>query len=166
MGKFDYDSGEDGIAVYPNSNPYWERNYTSKDFKYTVKQYINNYSANQKIKIYPGINKKAFEIITEAGFIDLLSADLCGKQEENLIKVNNTIIDNKERVSFKVYELDNETGIKLRYTRTFDFATIFIDQNGFKSVHPKFYYTGDFDGDGKMEVMAVSIDKAIWVGSA
>lgn len=159
MGKFDYDSGEDGIAVYPNSNPYWERNYTSKDFKYTVKQYINNYSANQKIKIYPGINKKAFEIITEAGFIDLLSADLCGKQEENLIKVNNTIIDNKERVSFKVYELDNETGIKLRYTRTFDFATIFIDQNGFKSVHPKFYYTGDFDGDGKMEVMAVSIDK-------
>ena len=43
-----------------------------------------------------------------------------------------------------------------KYRRTYSFPTVSTDADGGKSVQPKFYYTGDFNGDGKVEIMAVS----------
>ncbi|GHT55106.1 hypothetical protein FACS189446_5980 [Bacteroidia bacterium] len=70
--------------------------------------------------------------------------------------MNNTVSGNYDRVVFKVYTPDSYGDPTTKYTRTFNFSTILTDADGGKSVHPKFYYTGDFNGDGKIEIFAVS----------
>lgn len=44
----------------------------------------------------------------------------------------------------------------MKYTRTFSFPTVYTDADDGKSIQPKYYYSGDFNGDGKMEILAVS----------
>ena len=162
-GKFDYDSGDDGIISLPNMNPYWK--YTRKG----KQRFDNLYDGDEKIFIYTGLTKN-FEtplpnITTEKGFIDILCADLKGDQNEDIIKINNTVVRNSQqhtidqyldRITFKVYRRDSILGLTTAYTRTFDFPTVYVDNKGNKSVQPKFYYTGDFNGDGKMEILAIS----------
>jgi hypothetical protein len=43
-----------------------------------------------------------------------------------------------------------------KYTRVFNFPTVITDVSGNKSVHPKYYFAGDFTGDGRMKILAVS----------
>lgn len=79
-----------------------------------------------------------------------------GKQEEHIIKVNNGVSGDNDQVTFRVYRASLTVGLVSKYTRTFNFPTVLTDADGAKSIHPKFYYTGDFNGDGKQEVLAVS----------
>lgn len=44
----------------------------------------------------------------------------------------------------------------LAYERSYYFPTVYTDADGGNSIQPKFYYTGDFNGDGKIEILAVS----------
>lgn len=96
------------------------------------------------------------ELKTETGFVDILCADLLGQQEEFIIKVNNTVDAGSDKVTFTTYHANAVTGLSKRHTRTFRFPTVLTDPKGNKSIQPKFYYTGDFNGDGKMEILAMS----------
>lgn len=160
-GKFDYDSGADGLIVLPNKNPYWKhyRNHTM--FRHSQNRFDNNYSGDEKIFLYAGLKDNFASpmpnLLTEKGFVDIICGDLEGKQEEYVIKINNQVVDNADQVTFNVYRSNLYNGLARLYTRNYRFPTVYTDADKGKSIQPKFYYTGDFNGDGKMEVLAVSV---------
>lgn len=146
-GKFDYINGSDGLIMLPQKNSYFED---------TKRKYFENiYEGTEKIFLYAGLGDEWVypmpNLVTEEGFIDILCADIEGKQEEYIIKINNTVVNGKDQVKFTVYISNVITGLTKLYTRTYTFDTVINNH-----VHPKFYYSGDFDGDGKMEIMAIS----------
>lgn len=163
-GRFDYDSGADGIISLPNKNPYWKYERSGKE------RFDNKYTGDEKIFIYTGLAKDyetpSPTITTEKGFIDILCADLKGDQNEDIIKINNTVVKNDkshtvvqhlDRITFKVYRKSASGGITNSYTRTYDFSTVYTDYKDNRSVQPKFYYSGDFNGDGKAEILSISV---------
>lgn len=153
-GKMDYVSKADGLVVLPALTPYWADSYKKNVFE-------NLYTGDEKIFLYAGL-KNTFSdpmpnLKTENGFIDILFADLTGSQEEYLIKINNTVVNSKDEIRFSVYRANPLAGIAKIYERKFSFNTVYKDSKGNLSVHPKYYYTGDFNGDGKMEILAISV---------
>lgn len=160
-GKFDYDSGADGLIALPNLNPYWKHYRHSTAFRHSQNRFDNRYKGDEKIFLYAGLKSSWADpmpnLVTEAGFVDIICADIEGKQEEYVVKINNQVINNNDQVTFHVYRSNMITGLSTLYTRTFNFPTVYTDADKAKSIQPKFYYTGDFNGDGKMEIMAVSV---------
>ena len=160
-GKFDYDSGADGLIVLPNLNPYWKHYRHSTMFRHSQNRFDNMYTGNEKIFLYAGLKDNLASpmpnLFTEKGFVDIICADLEGKQEEYVIKINNFVDSNNDHVVFQVYRSNLYSGLSKLYTRTYNFPTVYKDADDGKSIQPKFYYTGDFNGDGKMEVLAVSV---------
>lgn len=162
-GKFDYKNGQEGLIVLPNKNPYWKHYRNSTMFRRSQNRFNNRYDAdvNEKIFLYAGLGDNYAspmpDLTVGNGFIDIFCADLEGQQNECIIKVNNYIESEKDRLVFAVYEYNDIAGIHKKYTRTFDFNTVHTDADGGKSIQPKFYHVGDFDGDGKQEILAVSV---------
>lgn len=160
-GRFDYDSGTEGMLMIPNKNPYWKHHRNSSTFRHSQDRFDNLFTGEEKIYLYSDlnsyINPPMPNLLTEKGFVDILTADLNGKLEECIIKINNSVVNGKDLVTFKAYQAHTTGGLSLLYTRTYSFPTVHTDADGGKSIQPKFYYTGDFNGDGKMEVMAVSV---------
>lgn len=152
-GRFDYDSGEDGLISVPNHNPYWESYYNGW-------RYENMYDGTETILLYADLADDFPDpypnLRTGNGFIDILCADLHGNQQESIVKINNIISRGFDKIYFNVYGGDPILGIRSLFERTYTFPTA-VNDGMHVSVHPKFYYTGDFDGDGKIEIMAISI---------
>ncbi|MCM1504434.1 MAG: hypothetical protein NC127_04490 [Muribaculum sp.] len=157
--RFDYNGMADAIITYPYNITYWLDGNNI---------YKNKYTGEEEVFIYTGISKNDSNPTSQSsfktgeGFVDLLCADLTGELEEKIIRINNTadVGNKKEKLSFSVYEYSAlYGGAKDRYERTFYLNTLL--GSGSKSyVTPKYYRTGDFDGDGREEVLAVSANKA------
>ena len=163
-GKFNYDAGDDGLAVYPNYPTYIKIRGVTGGYNNIEYTYFNNYyEGDEKIFIYSGIGKNITqagqEITTEAGFVDLLSADLDGNQQEYLIKVNNRVVNGQEQLTFRAYKVGIFPTPLEVYNKSFTLSTTYNGGNGKLSVQPKFYHVGDFNGDGKQEIMAVSANE-------
>lgn len=160
-GKFDYDSDADGLIVLPNKNPYWKHYLHSTAFRHSQNRFDNLYSGDEKIFLYAGLKDNLASpmpnLLTEKGFVDVISGDIEGKQEEYIIKINNLVVNDNDRITFNVYRSNLYSGLARLYTRNYSFSTVYTDADKEKSIQPKFYYTGDFNGDGKMEVLATSI---------
>lgn len=163
-GKFDYFSGNDGMIVLPNSTPYFHEYEHATTFRHSKNVIVNTYGNNDKIFLYTQLTDNyvnpVANLTTEAGFIDIFAADLVGCQEEYVIKVNNYVENGKDKVMFNVYK-PSLSGLPKLYTRTFYFPTVYKDHRDNESITPKNYYTGDFDGDGRIEILAVSFHNPI-----
>ena len=162
-GRFDYLNGNDGLIIYPNKYPYYRITRDSGLFYHSQNFFHNTYNANDTALIYteldPSLSVNLTDIKTLGdNFITILTAALDGDQQESIIRVNNGVSGNYDVLSFTVY-LKSAMGVIQRYsTRNFYYSTVHTDNDDNKSIKPKFFYTGDFNGDGKMEVMAVSAD--------
>ncbi len=162
-GKFDYMSGQEGIMMFPNENPYFWIYEDSGLFQHSKNYYENLFKGDEDILIYPNISGTSalpVSMKTDAGFIDVLTADIEGNQEEYLIKINNVVAGSVDRLTIKAYKAHIGGGLAQVYSRQFDSNTVHTDNGGKKSIRPKFFYAGDFDGDGRMEILAVTADKA------
>ena len=161
-GKFDYFNGQDGLIALPNKNPYWKHYRHSTMFRHSQNRFDNNYKGDEKIFLYTTLDEgwslPMPNLLTEKGFIDILCADIEGKQQEDVIKINNIVENNNDKVTFSVYRT-HFAGMGKLYTRTYDFPTVYKDADGARSIQPKYYYTGDFNGDGKIEVIAMSVHR-------
>ena len=159
-GKFDYGTENDGLISLPYKNPHWQHFRNSTWFRRSQNRYDNNYDGTEKIFLYAGLNSSYADpmpnLTTESGFTDIFCANIDGKYEEEVIKVNNTVSGSYDRLQFKVYSGNLYTGIALKDIHAFNFSTVLTDADDGKSIHPKFHFTGDFNGDGKMEVLSVS----------
>lgn len=164
-GKFDYDKGSDGMITLPNLPTYWHYYKPGGAFSHSKNIFVNKYTGSEKILLYGNLKDEWADslpnLYTEKGYIDIICADLDGKQEDYIIKINNEVINNVDQVKFKIYKAKHYSGLlpelKLLYIRSYDFQTVYTDAAGNKSVQPKFYYPGDFNGDGKIDIMAISV---------
>lgn len=165
-GKFSPYEDTDGLAVYPYCLSYWRFQRPGGTWAHAKNHIENKYTGNEEICIYThscGIFANLSSLTTGTGFIDLLSADIYGEdgqhsiQDDCLVRVNNVVSGSNDRVTFNVYRRNVMSGISLAFSRTFDFPTVYTDNEGVKSIMPKYYYTGDFNGDGKTDVLAVSV---------
>jgi len=164
-GKFEYGTQNDGFMVAPGNEyyPYWQHFRPSNFLQHSQNRFDNQYSGTEKIFLHAGFNGSLASpmpnLTTEAGFIDVFAANVDGKGEDEVVKVNNIISGTNDQVNFKVYAPNVYTGLGLKYTRSFNFPTVLTDADGGKSIHAKFYFTGDFNGDGKTEILAVSCNQ-------
>ena len=160
-GRFDYFNHADGLIVLPNKNPYW-KHYRHFFPRRSQKRFINQYRGDEKIFLYTGLKDNFTSpmpnLYTEEGFVDIICGDLEGNQEEYIVKINDKVVNNNDQITFNVYRSNLYTGLTKICTRNYSFPTVYKDANEGKSIQPKFYYTGDFNGDGKMEVLAVSVN--------
>lgn len=161
VGRIDPYSNSDALIEFVNENPYYEHYRNSTMFRHSQNRFDNLYSGEERFYITGCFNDDVSlpfptSIQTEPGFIDVVLADVDGTQKESFVKVNNIVSDNNDRVIFKVYKPSAVSGLILQYTRTFNFPTIYTDNDGGKSIQPKYYFAGDFNGNGKQEILAVS----------
>lgn len=168
-GKFDYGTTDDGIIMLPSKSPYVEYYRKAGTFNHSRNYFTNQYAGDETIIIATGL-KDEFgmpnpELKTEAGFIDIFCMDIDEFEGEEIVKVNNYVSGNYDRIDFHVYTSNLYYGIVKKYTRSFNFNTL-LDHRGTKSVNPKYCYTGDFNGDGKMEVLVVSAYNAMNKGAS
>ena len=156
QGSFGYGSRDDGIVIFPAYEPYWK--VCNNEDAYFENKFESGY--NQNIHYYAGFQNPSasftFTQTTGTGFVDLLSVGLGGNGLDNIVKINNYVSGNNDQVDLRVYAPNMFSSFWLIQTCTFSFPTIYDDGNGHKSIQPKFYYVGDFNGDGKEEVLAVS----------
>ena len=154
-GRINYRGGDDAIAYYPYNNPYY---YGITPYGYP--RILNNYDSNKDIYIYSGLNdyiSTPTPVLKNGnGFIEVLFADIDGQLNESIIKVNNTASSSYETLAFRIYKhsalgiIPSDSCFIRLYT---SYHAPITGQN---SVQPKYYFTGDFNGDGRMEIMAVS----------
>lgn len=154
-GRINYRSGDEAIACYPYKNPYY---YDITPYGYP--RIVNNYDSNKNVYIYSGLNdciSSPTSVLGNGnGFIEVLFADIDGQMNESVIKVNNTASSSYETLAFRIYK-QSALGI-IPYDSCFIrlYTSYHAPITGHNSVQPKYYFTGDFNGDGRMEIMAVS----------
>lgn len=159
-GRFNYFGDTDGLIVFPNKNPYFHRVRHSTAFRHTQNQIENQYEGDEKIFLYSGLTNNNtvlpnLSLVTGTGFIDMLCADLTGSQEDCIIKINDYVDNGKDKLVFTVYKSNGVTGLAKAYERTYTFDTAYKDPDDRWSIQPKHFFSGDFDGDGKSEILAV-----------
>jgi len=129
-------------------------------------KYTNSYTGDEAIHVGPSDGNRVEEypfIKTEEGFIDFFVVNI--GQQDKIVKINNKVVNNKDRLTIKIYDysVPNYTSPKvapLKNTYNFDLANA-VKHGDAESINPKMYYPGDFNGDGKMELLAVSSNKPL-----
>lgn len=163
-GKFDYGSEDDGIITLPSKSSFVEHYRHSTAFRHSENWIYNDYKGDEKIIISTGLSGDLAwfcpTLKTEAGFLDIFCGDLDEFEGEEIIKVNSNISGSQEKLDFHVYTPNLYAGIAKKYTRTF-YLNSLLDHRGKKSITPKFFYIGDFNGDGKTDILAVSTSGVI-----
>lgn len=160
-GRFHYDTGLEGIAVTQNKNPYW-RHYRAPVAGKQLAQnrFDNKYDGTEKIFLYTGLKGEQASAVAPLavgeGFVDMFSISVGGRQDEALVKVNDIVNGDTELLTFHVYGATAGGAIGKLHEWEFRLPTVHTDADRGKSVQPKTYQAGDFDGDGKAEVLAVS----------
>ncbi|MGV8094876.1 MAG: RHS repeat-associated core domain-containing protein [Mangrovibacterium sp.] len=154
---WNYGSADDAIIHYPYQRPYEE---------HSGQYFINKYTGNEKILIYSGLASDVQfadpmpSLKTEAGFVDLLFAELDKIPGEEMVKINTVVEGGQQIFYMTVYQSSGTFGLVQKYKRRFDIGSA-LDYNGTKSVWPHDFFAIDYNGDGLMEILAVSNNKPL-----
>lgn len=156
-GRFKPKSISDGLISYPQKSTYsviMTRNLGGV-LSY---QFGSTYASNQKLAIYQDLS--GFNIDTPPatltagyGFQQLAAVDVSGTGVDALVKVNYDIDNSSESLKLAIYNnIDNLNSYKEYkyeiFTRVHDGA--------FVSPRQREFLFGDFNGDGKMELLAIA----------
>lgn len=169
-GRFMYGGKEEGLAVFPAKG--YHGHLHSTWFRKSITAFGIGYEGNEDIYIYPslsGDNLKPKVIKAEKGFVDLMTVNMGGSQREMLVKINDNTGPSSAKyfnyIKFKYYAIDNISNLIPNLIPSdsvvFKTQTLFIDENKNKSIVPKYFYSGDFDGDGYLESLFVSVHKPL-----
>lgn len=143
----------DGIIMYQEKNPYMEFYREGALFRSSTHYMKNMYNGDEDILLATHIDNSialGYKITTGEGFIDLFTCDLDGFQDDEIVKVNQNVDINREELKFTVYK-QSFYGFSKKYERIYHLAGL-VSGN----LQPKYFYTGDFNGDGKTDVMVVT----------
>lgn len=153
-GKFYYYQS-DGLLFLPNRTSYLLSSSSTSSCQ--VENEYNGFS-NEKICVAYDLESAyspTFGITIGEGFADVFCADIEGNQQEYIIKTNNTISAGRDILKFYLYTHYGVSNIALLDSVTFDVGNVFTNSKGVTSVRPKNFHVGDFNGDGRQDVMVI-----------
>lgn len=147
-GKLDYGSDSDGIIIYPNKRTYYIDNGVFK----------TNYNGNESIVANRNTNQilQCGEQSTGIGFVDAFCMDVDDIHGDEVVRINNNLYNNSDQLDVTIYNFGlNGFREQPELHRTYLYPAV---SNGTKkSVCPKYFLTGDFDGNGRCDFLVASI---------
>lgn len=147
-GKFDYGNDNDGLLMFPNKVSYYER-------MIPIRRIINNYSTSDSLviatRLYSDYSDWNPNYSVDDGFVDAFFIDLDDFPGDEIVKVNHLKSGSSELLQFRVFTSSSIFSVVTKYTRQFSLTGLHNSQ-----IIPKYFFTGDFNGDGRMEIMAVT----------
>ena len=152
VGHFDYQGNRDGLIVYPAIPAYFDKKVSGKHI------YQNKYNGTENIYLYTSLDSSEAHvdsIATGTGFAGILCADLDGTGKESIVRVRNPQSSGRDYLYFDVYSMADNGNYSYQYTRSYDAGPLYSGPKGNKSVSPKTFHVGDFDGDGKIEILVM-----------
>ncbi len=153
-GKFDHYLMGDGLIAYPDIPVYGIKATNGPYVKFGSK-----YDAIQKLLVYRNMNTYRVNpdiIYAEEGFQQLTAMDVNGDGTEELVRVNSTVGSGTEYLLFSVYD-------KNMAVSYYSFPSNPAIKDGpFYSPYSRLYCQGDFNGDGKTEILAINYCKTAW----
>lgn len=164
-GKFVTNRYNDGLIIYPAFNNYGIIDYSGPIWSRKYK-YGSLYADNQRILFVPQmVSHQEWDIniqvdsslVTEAGFQTIEAVDVDGDGLDELVKVNDYLAGgtNNTMLKISVYKCD-DYGVPV-LTKTY-YPTIngSIASGSFLSPCQRAYYWGDFNGDGKVQLLCIT----------
>lgn len=147
-GKFNSLAVSDGLVAYPNFSRFGVTAYNSKGASYG-----SLYSDTQNLLIYKSLGdyySVPTKIQTGTGFQSLNPADIDGDGNDELVKVNYWYQNSKANLYITTYDKSmTAKGASFLLEGAFS-------SGGLHSAMPRTFLTGDFNGDGKIELLAIS----------
>lgn len=147
-GKFNSLAVSDGLVAYPNFSRFGVTAYNSKGASYG-----SLYSDTQNLLIYKSLEDYycvPTKIQTGTGFQSLNTADIDGDGNDELVKVNYWYQNSKANLYITTYDKSlTAKGASFLLEGAFS-------SGGLHSAMPRTFLTGDFNGDGKIELLAIS----------
>lgn len=131
-------------------------------YRFEKNKYINDMPQDMDICVYPSIdssNPSVRLIKSGKGFVDILSADIYGEGYNCIVKVNHYWLNGKENVNFDIYKLTDDGELNKIKSETFCSDLLYILPLSGMSLYPKVFLPGDFNGDGKTEIISISANK-------
>lgn len=153
IGRFSPGSSNSVIVTYSNKNPYKLIKNNHGSF------FINGYADDKE---YISVNTKldgekalgGKRITVGQFFVCLLRARLNNKNEDIIVKINNKDTNGNETVTLQTYTCTSTGNLTNQTTKTYNLY-------GNKKIQPKSFFSGDFNGDGEDEILAVSSTVAL-----
>ncbi|MGM9740699.1 MAG: FG-GAP-like repeat-containing protein [Candidatus Cryptobacteroides sp.] len=164
-GKYLPDSYNDGLMILPKFNNYGilvtKTNWLGKK----TYKFGSKYAADQVVLVAPRLSYLSNvdnSITVGDGFQCIDAADIDGDGVDEIVKVNfNGTSTNPDVTTLRitVYSCDASTGAILQ-EKYFDVMVNGIVKSGeYVSPVPRFYQLGDFNGDGKTQLLTISYNK-------
>lgn len=150
-GKFSHYSDGEGFLMFKNRDSYY--------FDYDDQKYRTGYNANGQIIVAHNSNMRGGKVPCSSmnmgeGFVDAFTANTDGIHGEEIVVIRNWKPDGNnynERLYLDIYSADNNI---LTLKDSFDARD--TQFNSSVPLYPKTFLTGDFTGDGKVELLIVN----------
>lgn len=165
-GKLVPNSYDDGLIIHPYFSPYkvvyWDKKWyeTKRSYKYG-----SGYPEDQVILVAPRVEDGVFDVdrtlTTGAGFQTMEAVDVNGDGIEELVKINfGDVKDDKTTLTLTVYQYTNGRTPSVLSSKTVSLeGTITVKR--YTSPLERVYQFGDYNGDGKMELLTMTLDRDI-----
>lgn len=159
-GRFIKNDYNEGLIIYPHFSNYGLL-LEDKFMGHTYRQYGSKYSPDQAILIAPKLSSlsNVKTIYAGEGFQQLSCADVDGDGIDEFIQLNIAGCYTNGNCALKVTILKNTpTGFSSNYRiYTIDGT---VTDGAYTSPIPRSYYFGDYNGDGKMELLTISYNSS------
>lgn len=153
-GKFVKGRFEDGILSYPRGSTYdavkkvlWNRKYGSP------------YPADQPVLIAALVQDITFvdnTVLSGAGFQTVECVDVDGDGVDEIVRVNfGESTSTRSPLNLSVYKVSSSGSPALQYTFTVQLQGV-ITEGSYHSPYRRGYFWGDFNGDGKVELLTIA----------
>ena len=165
-GKFIDGSYEDGIISLPEFSTYdITKTYEKKLFGKIIasyNEYGSLYSEEQKILVAPRLNyfSDVQSITAEAGFQCIEAVDMDADGTDEIVKVNFNGVNGANTIlKITVYEFNSSGVLTTGSSFNVEVAGVINEGNKFYSPMPRLYFFGNFNGDGKVQLMTTSFNQ-------
>ena len=152
-GRFDPGSESEGFMLFANRQSY-VREFVSE----TGCVYRSDYTPADKIIVTTcmhndGLDLPCAEIETDTCFVEALAMDVDGCAGDELVRINNQVFGSQDVTTITVFT-ESAGEMVRRYSRTHSMPAMAV--NGLPTVRPKSFLPGDFDGDGRADLLVLT----------
>lgn len=149
-GEFDYGSGIGGFVMYPGKDAYSFNIWSG---------YHSLYGASEELIATTLMHYGADNILSERvqlgdGFVGAMAIDADASSGDELLMLNNTVTNGMDVLNMRAYKFSSTgQGKTLLWQSSVSERALEFEESW--SVSPKTFLSGDFDGDGRSELLVI-----------